>query len=67
MTHDHFRRLVTACVTVAAVAVSAQQPPPTFRSGTRLVVQTVTVKDRNGNPVEGLTARDFVVTEDGQA
>ena len=42
------------------------QPPPVFRSGTRLVVQTVTVKDRDGNPIEGLTAQDFMVTEDGQ-
>jgi len=69
MNRDHLRRLLTASLTVAAVVVSAQQPqapPPIFRSGTRLVVQTVTVKDRNGNPVEGLTARDFVVTEDGQ-
>jgi VWFA-related protein len=45
-------------------AVHAQQP--TFRSGTRLVVQTVTVKDRDGKPIEGLTARDFIVTEDGE-
>jgi VWFA-related protein len=28
-------------------------------------VQTVTVTDANGNPVEGLTARDFVITEEG--
>ena len=43
-----------------------QQDQPIFRTGTRLIVQTVTVKDRNGNPVEGLTARDFIVTEDGE-
>jgi VWFA-related protein len=36
-----------------------------FRASTRLVVQTVTVKDKQGNPVEGLTAEDFLVTEDG--
>jgi VWFA-related protein len=39
---------------------------PTFRSNTRLIVQTVTVKDRDGKPIEGLTATDFVVTEDGE-
>jgi VWFA-related protein len=53
----------------------AQQPAPpdkpvqsgaTFKASTRLVVQTVTVKDKNGNPIEGLTAQDFTVTEDGE-
>lgn len=39
---------------------------PTFRTTTRLIVQTVTVKDKNGQPVEGLTAKDFVITEDGE-
>jgi VWFA-related protein len=44
----------------------AQQPPqPTFRAGTRLIVQTVTVTDANGKPVEGLTAKDFTVLEEG--
>jgi VWFA-related protein len=31
----------------------------------QLVVETVVVKDKQGNSVEGLTAKDFVATEDG--
>ncbi len=37
----------------------------TFTSTTQLVVETVTVEDSKGNPVEGLTAKDFTVTENG--
>ena len=39
--------------------------PATFNSSTQLVVETVAVKDKSGKPVEGLTAKDFTVTEDG--
>ena len=41
-------------------------PPPVFRSSTRLIVQAVSVTDKQGNPVEGLRAEDFQVTEDGR-
>src|ERR1035438_1945315 len=49
-----------------ACCLFAQQPTPaTFHANAQLVVETVTVKDKNGKTVEGLTAKDFSITEDG--
>jgi VWFA-related protein len=69
----HLRgRILVTLATLALMVASpmAQQPAPqatpTFKSSTRLVVQTVTVKDKDGKPIEGLTAKDFTVTEDGE-
>src|SRR5579862_8297279 len=44
---------------------TAQTGPATFQTSTQLVIETVSVKDKNGNPVEGLTAKDFTITEEG--
>ncbi len=55
---------ICAFATVS-VLLSAQQPPATFQTSTHLVIQTVNVKDKNGKAIEGLTAKDFTVTEDG--
>jgi len=54
---------------LAGSLLHAQQtspPPTTFRASVHLIVQPVTVKDGGGRPIEGLTAKDFVVTEDGR-
>ncbi|MGB7763278.1 MAG: VWA domain-containing protein [Bryobacteraceae bacterium] len=57
-----------ALVLLAAGAFAQQPPEPVakFQATTQLVVETVSVKDKNGKPIEGLTAKDFVVTENGQ-
>lgn len=72
-------RLVTTYLTIGLMftwSAGAQQPTPgqnvppgaepaTFKTSTQLVIETVGVKDKSGKPIEGLTAKDFVVTEDG--
>lgn len=57
---------LTLLLVGCALLVPASAQQPTFRSGTKLIVQTVSAKDKDGKPIEGLTARDFVVTEDGE-
>src|SRR5579863_2839393 len=54
------------------VTAPAQKPPAqeatgdvTFSSNTQLVIETVTVRDKSGKTIEGLTPKDFTVTEDG--
>ena len=60
---------VAVIVTLGSSGAAQQQQQtqqPVFRTTTRLIVQTVTVKDKDGKVIEGLTAKDFAVTEDGQ-
>jgi VWFA-related protein len=53
---------------VSSVSLVLAQPPaqPVFRSGARLIVQTVSVKDKDGRAIEGLTPADFIVVEDNE-
>ncbi|HXS96117.1 MAG TPA: VWA domain-containing protein [Candidatus Limnocylindrales bacterium] len=75
------KRQITATLLAWVIAVAAQQAPPKqqgqagqkdangnfkFETTSRLVVETVILKDKAGNPIEGLTKNDFLITEDGK-
>lgn len=55
-------------VLVTAAFLLAQEPQPSVKLSvtTNLVIVNVDVRDRDGKPIEGLKAEDFVVTEDGK-
>ncbi len=64
--------LCAACVFAPAQQVGQNKAAgsgqgPTFSVESRLVVEAVVVKDKQGHYIPGLTAKDFVVTEDGVA
>jgi VWFA-related protein len=62
--------LLLASLTTFAQQVGQNAPPvatgtTVIRSSTQLVVEAVVVKDKKGNPIAGLSAMDFTVTENG--
>src|SRR5438046_2628832 len=66
-----FASKVPALVLIALTAFGqqVQQPSgtiPTFTGGTNLVVVDVTVRDKAGKLIEGLTQKDFTLLEDGK-
>jgi VWFA-related protein len=46
-------------------AAPGQNDTPTLSVRSQIVIETVVVKDKKGNTIDGLTAKDFTLTEDG--
>jgi VWFA-related protein len=57
--------LAAGAQTIGANLTPGQAPSYTLKINSQLVIETVVVKDKKGNFIHGLTARNFVVTEDG--
>lgn len=58
--------VVASAVTLTLAGVWAQEPRSVFRTESDLVHFGVTVTDKRGNVVTGLTAADFELVEEGQ-
>jgi len=46
-------------------ATPGNSDTPTLSVRSQIVIETVVVKDKKGNTIDGLTAKDFTLTEDG--
>ena len=66
MRHAPLLLAVLLAAGLAAAPAGAAQPVAVFSAETSLVNVAVTVEDAHGRPIDGLTARDFVLSEDGR-
>ena len=63
----------TGCLPAGAQLTGQNKPvgsadqAATIKVTSRLIIEAVGVKDKKGNPIEGLSAKDFTITEDGVA
>jgi len=61
----------TGCLPAGAQLTGQNKPvgsadqAATIKVTSRLIIEAVGVKDKKGNPIEGLSAKDFTITEDG--
>ena len=60
------QRLSLVLLLLPAVVFAQEKETPIFTSSTQMVVETITVTDKKGTPITGLTAKDFLLTEDGK-
>ncbi len=58
-------KIVSAAV-IGAVLLAQDQPSPTFRTNTNLVIINIAVKDKNGKAIEDLKKEQVTLLEDGK-
>jgi VWFA-related protein len=58
-------RMTAAAQVVGQNASGESAGQYTLAVNSKLVIETVSANDKQGHPIRGLTAKDFVVTEDG--
>jgi VWFA-related protein len=58
-------RIVSAAMVCAAM-LAQDQPAPTFKTNTNLVVVNVAIKDKSGKAIEDLKKEQFTLFEDGK-
>ena len=63
---DRSAALFLVSVLLCAASTSQQQSDYVFRTGSELVLVNVTVRDKNGNFVQGLKPEDFTILEDNK-
>src|ERR1700748_334429 len=51
--------------TIGQNSVPGNNDTATLTVRSQIVIETVVVKDKKGNTIDGLTAKDFTLTEDG--
>ncbi len=54
-----------AAQTIGENSAAQGNQPYSMSVNSQLVIEPVVVKDKQGNPIAGLTAKDFTITEDG--
>src|ERR1700734_2300673 len=64
MSNSAFR--IGSAALICAAMLAQDQPAPTFRTNTNLVIVNVAIKDKSGKAIEDLKKDQFTLLEDGK-
>jgi hypothetical protein len=64
MSNSAFR--IGSAALICAAMLAQDQPSPTFKTNTNLVIVNVAIKDKSGKAIEDLKKDQFTLLEDGK-
>src|SRR6202451_4074609 len=64
MSNSAFR--IGSAALICAAMLAQDQPSPTFKTNTNLVIVNVAIKDKSGKAIEDLKKEQFTLLEDGK-